>query len=76
MANGGWLKVLIVTSLLTLGSVWAYASGRTGRGLPGALDEPVKVDVREGSTSGGRGATFIYFGSGRRYRGGGPSFGK
>ena len=24
----------------------------------------------------GRGASFIYFGTGRRYRGGGPSFGK
>ena len=76
MATAGWIKILIVTLGLGGGTAWAYTAGTSGGGLPGALDKPVKVDVRQGSASRGRGAAFIYFGSGRRFRGGGPSFGK
>lgn len=76
MTTGAWIKVIIVTAGLVGGTAWAYAAGSSGQGLPGALDEPVNVDVREGSAGRTRGPTFIYFGSGRRYRGGGPSFGK
>ena len=69
-----WIKVAIVAATMTGGTAWAYSAGRSGTGLPGALEKPVRVDAREGSTR--RGPTFIYFGSGRRYSGGGPSFGK
>jgi len=69
-----WLGLLLALVFFTGATGAAYLASAQGWGLPGQLDQP--VSVRQGSTSGTRGPTLIYFGSHRRHFGGGFRGGK
>ena len=71
-----WIGFIIALSTFTAVTAGAFISSTIGYGLPGLLKKP--VSVRQSSVGGRRRGImpFVYFGSGRRHRGGSFGHGK
>ncbi len=64
------LRWLIVLTVFTSMTGFAWLASARGYGLPGLLDKPVSIRQSSTTSRSGRGPMFIYFGSRRHYGGG------